>query len=482
MCITRSEIAAPAMVTTMNVERAHCLLGHQSEELTRRSAHHLGWTLTKGSLKPYLPCTIGKAKQKNTVKNSDHQLSSKPGERIFTDIASVQPKNGETTRTPHWCIKVDEKTQFKTSTFHKQKNDMVEPSCELFFRWKQGGNPVSFIRCDNAGENMTLQKRVNSVDWKLNIAFEFTPRDTPQHNHLAELGLASIANKGRALMSAANVPLKIRYKVWTMAFQHATDLDGLIVITIGRRTATRYEHWCGQLPRWVNHLRTWGEAVTVKIKTDTTPKIADRGIQCMFVGHAKEHDGDCYAMWYAKTNKIYWSRDVIWLRKMYYPTTVPGENTLPITLEVDMNETANNEHDMEDNDEDLPLENIPQTNTAQLESRGGTTRSGARYQDIAAANIAMNPVTVTEAEIKFMEYMKTTSEIACVGAGLGGGFDHTSELHVMKYADAMRTPDVKKWSMAVYEEYKRMEDNEVWIPVSKADVPADAIILSSTWQ
>jgi hypothetical protein len=257
MCITRSEIAAPAMVTTMNVERAHSLLGHQSEELTRRSAQHLGWTLTKGSLKPCLPCTIGKAKQKNTVKNSDHQLSSKPSERIFTDIASLQPKDGETTRTPHWCIKVDGKTQFKTSTFHKQKNDMVEPSCELFFRWKQGGNPVSFIRCDNAGENMNLQKRVNNVDWKLNIAFEFTPRDTPQHNHLAELGLESIANKGRALMSAANVPLKIRYKVWTMAFKHATDLDGLIVITIGRRTATRYEHWCGQLPKWVNHLRTW---------------------------------------------------------------------------------------------------------------------------------------------------------------------------------------------------------------------------------
>jgi hypothetical protein len=93
----------------------------------------------------------------------------------------------------------------------------------------------------------------------------------------------------------------------------------------------------------------------------------------------------------------------------------------------------------------------------------------------------MNPVTVTAAEIKFMVYMKTTSEIACVGAGLGGGFDHTSELHVMKYADAMRTPHVKDWSKAVHEEYKRMEDNEVWIPVSKTNVPADAKIWLSTW-
>jgi hypothetical protein len=108
---------------------------------------------------------------------------------------------------------------------------MVEESCELFYKWRQGGNQVKYISCDNG------------VDWKLNITFEFTPRDTPQHNHLAELALASIANKGRALMSAANVPTKIRYKVWVKAFQHATNMDGLIVTTIQGKTATRYEHW-----------------------------------------------------------------------------------------------------------------------------------------------------------------------------------------------------------------------------------------------
>jgi hypothetical protein len=192
---------------------------------------------------------------------------------------------------------------------------MVEESCELFYNSKQGGNQVKYVRCDNAGENKTLQKRANGVDWKLNITFEFTPRDTPQHNHLAELALASIANKGRALMSAANVPTKIRYKVWVKAFQHATDMDGLIVTTIDGKTATRYEHWCGRLPKWVKHLRTWGESGTVKVKNDTTPKIVDRGIQCVFVGYSRDHDGDCAEMWYPKTNKVYTTRDVIWLNK-----------------------------------------------------------------------------------------------------------------------------------------------------------------------
>jgi hypothetical protein len=44
------------------------------------------------------------------------------------------------------------------------------------------------------------------------------------------------------LMARANVPLNIRYKVFTKAFKTATLLDGLTVIKIGNKEATRYEH------------------------------------------------------------------------------------------------------------------------------------------------------------------------------------------------------------------------------------------------
>jgi hypothetical protein len=33
---------------------------------------------------------------------------------------------------PHWCIKLDERTQFIVSSFHAHKDDMVEERCELF--------------------------------------------------------------------------------------------------------------------------------------------------------------------------------------------------------------------------------------------------------------------------------------------------------------------------------------------------------------
>jgi hypothetical protein len=52
--------------------------------------------------------------------------------------------------------------------------------------------------------------------------FEFTARDAPQQNHLAELGFAALANHGRALMHTANVPLLVRHEVWREAFKTVT--------------------------------------------------------------------------------------------------------------------------------------------------------------------------------------------------------------------------------------------------------------------
>jgi hypothetical protein len=46
--------------------------------------------------------------------------------------------------------------------------------------------------------------------------------------------------------------------------------------------------------------------------------------------------------------------------------------------------------------------------------------------------------------------------LACVGAGIGGGFINTNELHVMNYQEAMKTPDKAYWKAAVDEEYQRM--------------------------
>ena len=59
---------------------------------------------------------------------------------------------------------------------------------------------TKFVWLDNAGENKLFEQSKKSKDWQLGVQMEYTPRDTPRHNHLAELAFAVIGNKGRSIL------------------------------------------------------------------------------------------------------------------------------------------------------------------------------------------------------------------------------------------------------------------------------------------
>ena len=122
-------------------------------------------------------------------------------------------------------------------------------------------------------------------------------------NSLAEVGFATLANCRWAMMHCANLPMMDRYHLAHEAFQCAAHLDGLTVIDMEGITKTCYEHFVGQNPMFTKHLRTWGKAGTVKIKTSTSPKLNDKGTHCMFIGYTYNHPGDCYRMYDPKTGR-----------------------------------------------------------------------------------------------------------------------------------------------------------------------------------
>jgi hypothetical protein len=151
---------------------------------------------------------------------------------------------------------------------------------------------------------------------------------------LVELGFAVIGNKGRALLIRANVPFKYRFHLFREAFKTATDLDGLIIIELNGKRATRYEHFYGVNPPWAKFLKNWGEAGTVKMKTATTPKLADCGVQCMMVGYAEQHEAEVYRMWNPLSRKVHITSDIIWLNQMlFFTKKVDEKGTLPDGIE-----------------------------------------------------------------------------------------------------------------------------------------------------
>jgi hypothetical protein len=213
---------------------------------------------------------------------------------------------------------VDEKSQFKITDFFDTKKAMIEPTCEKLFKFKSQGKAFKYIRCDDSGENRGLMNRIQGADWKIPVQFEFTGRYIPPRNHLADVGFATIAGRGRAMMSATKFPKCYCENFWTKAIQTATYLDGLTVVEFEGKKLTCFEDWEGQLPRFVNNLRKRGEIGIVKLHTNKTTKIYHRGKPCMFVGYCLNHTGDTFRMWDPDTKRVHLSRDIIRTGRMYF--------------------------------------------------------------------------------------------------------------------------------------------------------------------
>ena len=92
-------------------------------------------------------------------------------------------------------------------------------------------------------------------------------------------------------MHQANLPMEMRFWLFGEIFTTITLLD---------------------------YLHTIGEEGTVKIPSDTTPKLQDRGIHCIFVGYALNHPEGCYRMYDPATHRVCQSRDVVLLHRMFY--------------------------------------------------------------------------------------------------------------------------------------------------------------------
>ena len=340
---------------------------------------------------------------------------------------------------------------------------------------------------------MTLAQ---SKDWKLEAIFENTARNTPQQNSYAELAFTVIAAKTRAIMNAAQIPKGERFKLWSEAATTVTALDNLIPVTWNGKTLTRYEHAGHKIPKFVKHLRTFGEAGIVKNKKDG--KVGDRGITMMFVGYANSHAGNCYRMYNPVTSRVCETRDIIWCGRMYFTSeNCDKTKLLPVIAVPITNDVSNKDLTVTEVIKVAlpnPLERKDATVVAETQdspSKEGwtivTTKKGRQsippgHYDLATGKTVSWNVTASEVDVETvdtgedalvvkgyydifnvvdlseiallaMHWMQYT-EIANVGAGVGGGFENTKELRVMNYKEAISGPDGKRWKAEVEKEYQ----------------------------
>ena len=156
---------------SISSQRAHGMLGHVNMDATKATMSHWGWKI-KGKTSQCEDCIIGKAKQKS-VKKSTNTHATKPGERLFVDISSVNATSAGGRR--YWGMVVDDYSRFKWSVFLKNKNELASKVMPIIEMIRGRGYEVEYIRMDNAGENKSLAAKVKS----LGITVEYVAPNTP---------------------------------------------------------------------------------------------------------------------------------------------------------------------------------------------------------------------------------------------------------------------------------------------------------------
>jgi hypothetical protein len=88
---------------------------------------------------------------------------------------------------------------------------------------------------------------------------------------------------------------------------------------------------------------------------------------------------------------------------------------------------------------------------------------------------------LTPAEDNYYAAMKELGEFRLIVAGIGGGFLNTSELHVMKFDEAITKSNKPNWDKAVLEEHDRFSDHTAFETVNQDEVPKGTKIITPTW-
>jgi hypothetical protein len=294
---------------TMQYEDAHKRLGHPGKNKLIGTSERLKWTLTKQTADDCSDCLVGKAKRMKLNKQSENQ-SKVPGERLMIDISSVKAKSNKRVGK-YWLLVVDEATSMKWSFFLKSKDAQVPLLVGFIKNLQEQGKKVKYIRCDNAGENISLQQSLDNEG--MNIKFEFTARETPQQNGKVERAFATLYGRMRAMMTAIEWDDGMKHKFWMEAAATATKLD---TIMNEKGEKSPYQQFYNESPLFEKHLRTFGEVGIMTLKPGSTikSKLGDRGIKCLFLGYAANHAGNVYRVLNLETKMVMISHDVKWLK------------------------------------------------------------------------------------------------------------------------------------------------------------------------
>jgi hypothetical protein len=210
-----------------DIDHLHKLFGHCGQEILNKTIKMYGFK-SSGSFDTCDQCDIAKAQQKNVNKNWLGS-SNLPGERLYVDIRSIKERSFSEAK--FWALIIDDHTYYCWSFVMKNKLDIKEGIKTLLTYLKIANRIVKFIRCDDAGENMTMKN--NPEIKSFGIKFEFLGPRTPQRNGKVERKFQNFYGRIRAMLNGADLEGELRDKIWAECVMNVTYLSNIISTLYG---------------------------------------------------------------------------------------------------------------------------------------------------------------------------------------------------------------------------------------------------------
>ena len=295
----------------MEYDQVHEILGHPHNAVVKATAKKMGIQL-KGPEHTCSNCAICKAK-KTSIPKFNPNKAMNIGERVMIDISSTHSESYGNNK--FWLMALDEFSGYIWSFFLKKKSDVATVIQQWIWNiQKQTKIQIRKIRCDNAGENYALKRKLE-LSKGINIYFEFTAPHTPQQNGTIERLFATLYGKTRSVLNGAMLSQDLRTGLWAHAADMCSKLENIIVTDPLKLTSSELFH--GTNPKWTKHLRTFGEIAILVDNRKIKGKLEDRGIPCIFIGYPENHSGDVYKFFNYKLKSVLHSRDVVWIGQKY---------------------------------------------------------------------------------------------------------------------------------------------------------------------
>ena len=115
----------------------------------------------------------------------------------------------------------------KWSYFSQEKSRTSEKIISLVKHLKVANNvKIKIIRCNNARENVFLQKEF--IREVLGITFQFTALYTPQHNRRVERSFATLYSCIRAILNSKNIQGNLQQSLWDEAENFENNIENIV--------------------------------------------------------------------------------------------------------------------------------------------------------------------------------------------------------------------------------------------------------------